>query len=735
MKGILLAMLVLLALPSVAGGAVLHVPAEHPTVQAAIDAASDRDVVLIAPGTYFERLVIDGKAVTLASHFYTTGDPTFIDQTILHGSATISPSGNIERDIETINLVRGISGVTEVIGLTFSHAEKGIWADSPVRVLFCRGSVLRDGVDFRAHGSGWVRGSHFYGTTDDSIDVDLDDDGLIVIEYNWLHDNEEEGIEIRMSEELSAGPERVEIRGNWIYGNNEDGIQLIADSTPSNRAVRIEGNLIENNLGAGLGMLCCSETTQDFSAAPLPEPIDVVGNTFRNNDHGISGGANLVAVNNLFVGHQLALKGLVDDSWATSNLFFDNVDDEEDSLVDVASSLFTDPSLAPDGTLQAGSPAIDAGLAQLSWNGRTVLDLQPSDYLGPAPDLGAFEASAIVPGNLPPFVNAGFEEVLPATASVALNPVVWDDGIPAPLSFGWSQVSGPGTATFADAGAAQTTVSFSAPGTYELQLSASDGDAVTEDSFWLHLAADTLDRAVAASSDDAEEELSTTSVNLGSSDLEMVDDGGDQLVGIRFRAVVIPPGSQIVNARLQFTAAESDTETTDLEIRAQTGPAAGFLSQDGDLSARPVTTTMVPWSLAAWTSGARGPEQLSPDLSPLVVEAVSDPAWGAVGDLAFLISGSGLRNAESFDGDPANAVALHVDLVLPDCADGIDNDGDGRIDYAPVGGDLGCFESWDPSEAGPFRYSCGFGPELAFLVPALWLARRRTRSPRATRGH
>ena len=39
----------------------------------------------------------------------------------------------------------------------------------------------------------------------------------------------------------------------------------------------------------------------------------------------------------------------------------------------------------------------------------------------------------------------------------------------------WSTVSGPGTVTFADAGATQTTASFSAAGVYVLRLSADDG--------------------------------------------------------------------------------------------------------------------------------------------------------------------------------------------------------------------------------------------------------------------
>ena len=53
-----------------------------------------------------------------------------------------------------------------------------------------------------------------------------------------------------------------------------------------------------------------------------------------------------------------------------------------------------------------------------------------------------------------------------------------DDGLPNPpgaLTLTWSKTSGPGTVTFGNAGMAATTATFSAPGTYVLQLAAFDG--------------------------------------------------------------------------------------------------------------------------------------------------------------------------------------------------------------------------------------------------------------------
>ena len=54
--------------------------------------------------------------------------------------------------------------------------------------------------------------------------------------------------------------------------------------------------------------------------------------------------------------------------------------------------------------------------------------------------------------------------------------LVTDDGLPtgAAVTNGWSRVSGPGTATFANAASPATTATFSQDGTYVLRLTASD---------------------------------------------------------------------------------------------------------------------------------------------------------------------------------------------------------------------------------------------------------------------
>ena len=56
-----------LSLPWVVSAEILRVPADHPTLQGAISAARDGDLIRVSPGTYFERISFEGKAITVAS--------------------------------------------------------------------------------------------------------------------------------------------------------------------------------------------------------------------------------------------------------------------------------------------------------------------------------------------------------------------------------------------------------------------------------------------------------------------------------------------------------------------------------------------------------------------------------------------------------------------------------------------------------------------------------------------
>jgi hypothetical protein len=92
-------------------------------------------------------------------------------------------------------------------------------------------------------------------------------------------------------------------------------------------------------------------------------------------------------------------------------------------------------------------------------------------------------------------VSAGPDLAVTLPATAALDGTVSDDGLPSPpgtLTTTWSKVSGPGTVTFGNAAAVDTTASFSAPGTYVLRLTASDGELSTNDDATVTVATDLI---------------------------------------------------------------------------------------------------------------------------------------------------------------------------------------------------------------------------------------------------
>ena len=170
---------------------------------------------------------------------------------------------------------------------------------------------------------------------------------------------------------------------------------------------------------------------------------------------------------------------------------------------------------------------------------------------------------------------------------------------------------------------------------------------------------------MAASSDDGEE-AAGGAVDLASSDLELVRESSTQTVALRFRGVAIPPGATILAAHVQFQVDETGSAATTLTIAGQASDdAAPFARTTRNLSTRARTAAAVGWTPPAWpAAGAAGAAQRTPDLAPIVQEIVDRPGWSSGNALALLVTGTGKRVAESFDGVPGGAPLLHLEYRL-----------------------------------------------------------------------
>ena len=158
-----------------------------------------------------------------------------------------------------------------------------------------------------------------------------------------------------------------------------------------------------------------------------------------------------------------------------------------------------------------------------------------------------------LPPNQSPTAFAGADQTISLPAAATLSGTASDDGLPIPpslLTFAWSKISGPGTVTFANASALNTTASFSAAGTYVLRLTVTDS-------------------ALAASDD------LTVTVN------------GQVQPPVRIDSVDISAGAPPL-LRLRFTAAAGQTYT----VQYRGSMANGTWSKLTDVPAQPSAQTV-----------------------------------------------------------------------------------------------------------------------------------------------
>jgi len=363
----------------------IRVPKDHSRIQAAIDAANDGDVVLVAPGVYREELRIGGKQITLASHFLDSRDTGDVAKTVLDGSRRYSTA----RADAVIRVRRDAGPKTRIVGFTIRNGDDGISCAAKIEIAHNRFVNNKDALDYEG-GGGLCRANTFEDNRDDGID--LDGSCEAVIEDNVIRNNDDDGIEIRLHPH-GGRMLHIVIRNNRIVGNREDGIQLIDYPDVSNRIFRIERNLIANTRMAAIGCMSNGNTRENYEAANIPERIEVVNNTLADNFYGITGGDSMLAINNVITRtKRVALKRVDGQSVLASNLLWNNATDNSGSNVDETSTLRIDPGLDAEHKPGPDSPCINAGAVELRRGGAVLIRIAADAFSGDAPDLGAFEA-------------------------------------------------------------------------------------------------------------------------------------------------------------------------------------------------------------------------------------------------------------------------------------------------------------------------------------------------------
>ena len=395
---IILLTIAVAAIAACSAQSTIRVPADKPTIQAAILSASNGDTVLVSPGTYREHIDFSKKAVTIKS----LSGP---DVTIIDGSGQTGAVVSIVRGEVLTSVLQGFSiqngSGEEGGGITIQNSSPSILSNRIVNNIGCSGNGIGvgfgspliqgntisnnssrcgglggGGIEFRGASTGRVLNNVISGnaTGSDGGGVVLWAGGSVTLRDNIITGNTAGGTGGGIATVNSAP---AIIVGNLIAGNKAGGAGALSFSNPPSALINntIAGNQ-SNASGASAvsgmqssfdsatrvaGNLIVAATGQLALACGVFGSVPLTG-TFKNNDVFTPGGTAYAA-------------SCVNQTGVQGNI---SVDPQ-----------FVNAS-AGNYRLQSSSPALNAGDPTALELTSTDLDGNPRFRAGKV-DLGAYE--------------------------------------------------------------------------------------------------------------------------------------------------------------------------------------------------------------------------------------------------------------------------------------------------------------------------------------------------------
>lgn len=162
--------------------------------------------------------------------------------------------------------------------------------------------------------------------------------------------------------------------------------------------------------------------------------------------------------------------------------------------------------------------------------------------------------------------------------------------------------------------------------------------------------------------DDAEEYLGG-SVRLDSIDLDLglSSTGNPNVVGLRFSSVNIPKNATITSASIQFKSLEASSGSANFKVEGlMSNSASPFTATTNNISQRERTSSSTSWAVGTWSAGEEGADTTTPNLKNQVQEIINRSGWNEGNALAFVVTGTGKRQAYSADNSVSRAPTLRV---------------------------------------------------------------------------
>jgi predicted outer membrane repeat protein len=227
------------------------VPGDYPTSQAAIDAAVDGDTIIVSPGTYYENIDFQGKAITIKSK---------------HGPDVTVLDGGGAGSVVTFQGGEGPDSVLE--GFTITNGG-GTYSNGP------------GGGIFVSNAGPSLKGNRITGCTSLTMGgaVHVENDSSPILVDNVIENN----TALDKGAALSVIDSFVEMINNQISGNEAayGGAFFIEGISTKRLPQKFTGNMVTGNRATQIGgAVYCSNASPEFEQ-----------NTFSGNTAGDGGGA------------------------------------------------------------------------------------------------------------------------------------------------------------------------------------------------------------------------------------------------------------------------------------------------------------------------------------------------------------------------------------------------------------------------------------------------------------
>ncbi len=402
------------------------VPVDYPTIQSAINASVDGQLIIVQPGIYLENINFQGKAITVASLFYMADDTSYIFNTVINGNQTgsVVTFNNHETNNAILKGFTITNGLSENGGGIYFEASSPSFSD----LIVTENTAINDGGGIKGLGNNGSISPSFTNVEISNNEAGNKGGGLYIYNAHATMDN----LTITGNQCGSQGGgiyatsnSHFSLTGGIIQNNTaNDGAGINFDSSSPTFTDLLVSDNIAVNIGGGIyghstnGVITPSFTNVQiidnesggsggglyiYNAHATMDNLTITGNQCGSQGGGVYlNQSNINVINSIFWSnspHEVYMNGNY-NTFLISHTVLEGaysgiINFESNQIHWLENNLDEDPIfMFPDTSnysLQFGSPCIDSGAELVVFEGDTLYQTEPGNYLGVAPDMGAIE--------------------------------------------------------------------------------------------------------------------------------------------------------------------------------------------------------------------------------------------------------------------------------------------------------------------------------------------------------